>query len=63
VREALVVSELELFASDGEEFEILPASGAKCARCWKYRVLGSDPENPLVCAECAQVLAGLPHQQ
>jgi isoleucyl-tRNA synthetase len=60
VREALVVSELELFASDREEFEILPASGEKCARCWKYRALGNDPENPLVCTECAQVLAGLP---
>jgi isoleucyl-tRNA synthetase len=59
LREALVVSELELFRSDREEFEILPASGEKCARCWKYRRLGSDAENPLVCAECAEVLAGL----
>jgi isoleucyl-tRNA synthetase len=59
LREALVVSELELFRSDREEFEMLPASGEKCARCWKYRRLGSDAENPLVCAECAQVLAGL----
>jgi isoleucyl-tRNA synthetase len=59
LREALVVSELELFRSDRGEFEILPASGEKCARCWKYRRLGSDAENPQVCAECAQVLAGL----
>ncbi|HXM05920.1 MAG TPA: class I tRNA ligase family protein, partial [Candidatus Acidoferrum sp.] len=59
LREALVVSEVELFRSDREEFEILSASGEKCARCWKYRQLGSDAENPLVCAECAEVLAGL----
>jgi isoleucyl-tRNA synthetase len=59
LREALVVSEVELFRSDREEFEMLPASGEKCARCWKYRRLGSDAENPLVCAECAEVLAGL----
>jgi isoleucyl-tRNA synthetase len=61
LREALVVSELDLYvvSGDDEEFEILSAAGEKCARCWKYRVLGADPGNPLVCADCAKVLAEL----
>ncbi len=61
LREALVVSELELFRSDDETetFELLAASGEKCARCWKFRQLGSDPANPLVCSDCAEVLSRL----
>ncbi len=59
LREALVVSELELYGADVETFEILPASGEKCARCWKYRKLGNDPANPLVCDDCAAVLRDL----
>jgi isoleucyl-tRNA synthetase len=61
LREALVVSEVELFRSEGETeaFELLAASGEKCARCWKFRQLGSDPANPLVCSDCAEVLSSL----
>jgi isoleucyl-tRNA synthetase len=50
---------LYVVSGDDEEFEILSAAGEKCARCWKYRVLGADPGNPLVCADCAKVLAEL----
>jgi isoleucyl-tRNA synthetase len=65
LREALVVSQLALHQSEGGEsaseegviaFEILPADGAKCARCWKYRKLGTDPEHPTICADCARVV-------
>ena len=61
LREALVVSEVELFRSEDETetFELLSASGEKCARCWKFRQLGSDPANPLVCSDCAEVLSSL----
>jgi isoleucyl-tRNA synthetase len=59
LREALVVSQLELTKANLHAFEILPASGEKCARCWKFRQLGSDPANPLVCSDCAEVLSRL----
>ncbi|MFY9630741.1 MAG: isoleucine--tRNA ligase [Candidatus Cybelea sp.] len=59
LREALVVSQLELRTGDAEEFELLRAGGEKCARCWKYRELGGDPEHPDICADCAQVVRGL----
>lgn len=33
------------------------ARGDKCERCWKYTLdVGSDPEFPTVCANCASVL-------
>jgi isoleucyl-tRNA synthetase len=65
LREALVVSQLTLHQSDrgeGEpadgvvEFELVPAEGAKCARCWKYRKLGTDPAHPSICDDCLQVV-------
>ncbi|HLX26588.1 MAG TPA: class I tRNA ligase family protein, partial [Candidatus Cybelea sp.] len=68
LREALVVSQLRLVQSergDAEspdgvvEFALLPAEGAKCARCWKYRVLGHDPDHPELCDDCASVVRAL----
>ena len=67
LREALVVSQLRLISSEKEdaqgdgiaEFTLLPAEGEKCARCWKYRELGSDPEHPGICADCARVVRAL----
>jgi isoleucyl-tRNA synthetase len=67
LREALVVSQLELLQNGaGEEsndgvlaFELFPAAGAKCARCWKFRELGTDPGHPEICADCAQVVSQL----
>jgi|HubBroStandDraft_4_1064222.scaffolds.fasta_scaffold00104_17 isoleucyl-tRNA synthetase len=68
LREALVVSQLSLNAGDHTDaengdgvlsFELIAADGEKCARCWKYRLLGSDPENPSICAECAAVVQAL----
>jgi isoleucyl-tRNA synthetase len=66
LREALVVSQLLLVqnaADDGDDgiasFELSPAEGAKCVRCWKYRELGTDPAHPQICAECVQVVSRL----
>jgi isoleucyl-tRNA synthetase len=68
LREALVVSQLRLVQSEqGEtessagvvEFALLPAEGAKCARCWKYRALGHDAAHPSICDECASVVRAL----
>lgn len=36
---------------------VLPASGAKCQRCWNYTDdVGSDPEWPGACARCSQAV-------
>ncbi len=68
LREALVVSQLALHSAEragGEagdgvgDFELTPAAGRKCARCWKFRELGIDPAHPEICAECAQVVGAL----
>ena len=61
LREALVVSQLDLQKSAGEDavVEILPAYGEKCQRCWKFRELGVDPAHPTICAECAGVVNAL----
>jgi len=61
LREALVVSHLELRESPGEELElrVLPAHGEKCKRCWKFRELGTDREHPSICADCAAVVRAL----
>ncbi|MBV8332191.1 MAG: isoleucine--tRNA ligase [Candidatus Eremiobacteraeota bacterium] len=56
VREALVVSQLELNEAEEERFELVAAEGEKCARCWKYRELGVDPAHPAICADCAAVV-------
>ena len=68
LREALVVSQLRVVQSErGEdaagdgvvEFALLPAQGDKCVRCWKYRELGTDPDHPSICADCAAVVRAL----
>jgi isoleucyl-tRNA synthetase len=64
LREALVVSQLELDESAGSdgatgvtEFDLRNADGEKCQRCWKFRDLGIDPDHPAICAECAAVIS------
>jgi isoleucyl-tRNA synthetase len=68
LREALVVSQLELRSGDPSNgkvgdgilsFELLPADGSKCLRCWKYRELGVDPQHPSICADCVAVVRAL----
>ncbi|MDQ2872616.1 MAG: isoleucine--tRNA ligase [Candidatus Eremiobacteraeota bacterium] len=61
LREALVVSQLHLQQSDEEEpvLTLTRSDGEKCARCWKYLPLGSDPAHPQLCGPCAQIVASL----
>jgi len=61
LREALVVSACALEAAEGEgvRLSLERAGGAKCARCWKYLELGTDPAHPLICAPCAEVVRSL----
>jgi len=60
LREALVVSALELHADPtlGEEprIELSPAAGGKCARCWKTLPLGDDELHPALCGPCATIV-------
>jgi isoleucyl-tRNA synthetase len=60
LREALVVSALSLREDGTAEpprVELLPAEGAKCARCWKYLDLGADPLHPTICSPCAAIVS------
>ena len=61
LRDALVVSQLDLTKSGGDDLglAIYPAYGEKCARCWKFRELGTDPAHPSICADCAAVVNSL----
>ena len=61
LRDALVVSQLELRKSDGDEIDlaVFPAHGERCRRCKKFRELGTDPAHPAICAECAAVVNNL----
>ncbi len=68
LREALVVSDLTLAQAERADgatddgivaFELRPAGGERCVRCWKYRQLGADPNHPTICAECAGVVQAL----
>jgi isoleucyl-tRNA synthetase len=58
LREALVVSQLELRGDAQEQqFHVHRAHGEKCRRCWKFRELGTDPVHPSICAACAEVVS------
>ena len=49
-----IVSQVTLEpGAGGLSVKIERADGEKCERCWKYRPLGSHPDLPTVCAECA----------
>ncbi|HWQ54122.1 MAG TPA: isoleucine--tRNA ligase [Bryobacteraceae bacterium] len=53
-----IVSQVSV-GEGGEELNVRVerASGAKCARCWKYTEdVGSDPALPTVCAPCAEAV-------
>ncbi len=56
VREALVVSAIEIVKGTDAAMDLRPSDGGKCARCWKYLPLGSNPKHPLLCAPCAQIV-------
>jgi isoleucyl-tRNA synthetase len=61
LRDALVVSQLELRESEGDDIglAVFPAYGEKCRRCWKFRELGTDPKHPAICADCSAVINSL----
>ena len=39
--------------------DIVKAEGAKCARCWIYKMdVGADGRYPDICQRCADAVAG-----
>ncbi len=53
-----IVSQVALLEGDAK-VEVIPASAAKCERCWHYRDdVGSDPAHPTLCGRCVSNLFG-----
>jgi isoleucyl-tRNA synthetase len=60
LREALIVSQLDLVYDEAVEeatFELTKAQGEKCARCWKVLPSGPDPAFPGLCRPCTDIVA------
>lgn len=60
LKDILIVSGVSA-SKDGNdevpEIEVIKAEGEKCERCWSYsNTVGSDSENPTLCARCAAVV-------
>ena len=47
---------LNTYEVDGIKVLVGKAIGQKCDRCWKYRPLNIDAENPTICQECLEAL-------
>jgi len=62
VGEALRVSgiaSVTMSETGASHVRLVPSPGEKCARCWKYLPLGSDPAQPTVCGPCAAIVDGI----
>jgi isoleucyl-tRNA synthetase len=54
-----VVRDAAAAADAPMEVRVDRAPGAKCPRCWNYRLdLGRSSAHPEVCGRCAEALAG-----
>lgn len=47
---------LNTYEADGFKVIVGKAVGEKCDRCWKYRPLNIDADNPAICRECLEAL-------
>lgn len=36
---------------------VIASIGEKCDRCWKYRALNVDSDNPTICQECLEAIS------
>ena len=63
----LIVSQAEtalsqdgLMGGQTLSFDVLPAQGQKCERCWKVLpTVGSDAKHPALCPRCASVVPAI----
>ena len=61
VADLFIVSQVRVDVDAEQKAAARPASGAKCARCWKVLpTVGSDSEHPDLCPRCAAVVKKLP---
>ena len=59
--DTLIVSQVRVDVGAAQAVAVLPASGAKCLRCWKVLpTVGSDAQHPDLCPRCAAVVKKLP---
>ncbi len=65
LKTVFMVSEFELVKGNDGEFKgdvegmsitATHAQGEKCARCWSFGTIGTDPDHPLICSRCAEVV-------
>lgn len=60
LQELFIVSQVHIETGDGNtvEVKVTAADGERCPRCWNYTLdIGSDAQNPELCARCADVVA------
>ncbi len=60
LREALIVSEVRMHrdpAAQSPRLTISSASGAKCARCWKFRDLREGDARGAICEDCERAIS------
>jgi isoleucyl-tRNA synthetase len=58
----IIVSQLELTRSDGDDtqVEVAAARGGKCARCWNYdELVDEGDDTKLLCGRCGDVVASI----
>lgn len=56
LEELFIVSEVTFAQGDELFAKVSHAPGEKCPRCWNYRQLGENPNQPDVCGRCGDVL-------
>ncbi len=55
----LIISRVELVASDEDKTMVVASGHQKCERCWHYREdVGSDAQHPQLCGRCVSNLYG-----
>jgi len=60
LKEAFIVSQIELTDSANLEVEVERAGGKKCVRCWNYSErVGENKKHPSLCERCWQVIEGI----
>ncbi|MFQ5835543.1 MAG: isoleucine--tRNA ligase [bacterium] len=63
LKEAFIVSEVQLKAAPEIKIKVKRAEGRKCERCWNYSPrVGEDKEHPTLCERCCKVIASLTKQ-
>ncbi len=58
LREAFIVSQVELKEGKKMEVEVERAKGRKCERCWNYSpYVGKNEDHPALCERCWKVIS------